>query len=168
MGEGFKIQHQLPVFDTDGYLYKDGDEKTALTGGWNGNFIYYPQYYVHSLLSLETASMNGYVTGSFKVPYRSPTNGIDLTDYSSLKMLCDCTIDCTTSSLDSHVRISTFTSRSTNSRNADIFRTTSGTNVILALNIASLNGVHFIAVYGLLGGESGTVSLTVKRVWLEV
>lgn len=34
MAKGFMVKHKEPAIDTNVYLYKDGDEQTALTGGW--------------------------------------------------------------------------------------------------------------------------------------
>ena len=80
MGEGFKIQHQLPVFDTNVYLYNEGDEKTSLTGGWTrATGSYAP--------TLETAYILGYYNTSTSMNMwggRYTTNALNITAYNKL------------------------------------------------------------------------------------
>ena len=78
MGEGFKIRRQLPIFDTNIYLYNEGDECTALTGGYVQGFTYVSPSYSKQATYLQIVSAAGGV-GRY-----TSNNKVDLTSYSKL------------------------------------------------------------------------------------
>lgn len=80
MGEGFIVRGKEPIFDTNTYLYNEGDECTTLTGGWTKTAGSYPP-------TLETSYIlgnNNTSTTTDRWGSRYPTNALNITSYNKL------------------------------------------------------------------------------------
>lgn len=91
MGEGFKIQHQLPAIDNNVYFYKEGNEFNALTGGWDANNCTSAAYIANGIdrLAKNIDNLYGALTTFWTIKYRGTVNKIDLTNLATVKANID-------------------------------------------------------------------------------
>ena len=164
MGEGFKIQHQLPIFDTNVYLYKEGDEGTALTGGW---------VKTETSWSLNTGTvtkndtnMEFYAPQTKAITYGT-FNAVNLTNYTKINLICGIT---SSSASKSSAYIFIRSDKSSYSGQIAVveftINATSFTDKLITLDISSINQSVYPMVR--LYNYSTTTTMYVKKVWLEV
>ncbi len=87
-----KRVRNVRVQDGDGgvVLYDRGYDNTAITGGWDGDFVMTNNYQM-SKLQLDSDNMYRHLigNGSLQASYRSPMNLINVTNYNKISVLWD-------------------------------------------------------------------------------
>lgn len=167
MAKGFMVKHKEPI--TNVYLYKDGDEKTAVTGGWSKAF----SAGASSTYTENPTNITMTAVGASGTPADmsvATENMIDLTPYSKLKMEFDGTI---TNSY-SLIGLSVLSAKNTYFQNISVAKTEVKTvktysSEVIEVDVTSLNASYYIGAEVYKSSTTGsTQTLVLKKVWLEV
>ena len=167
MGEGLKIQRQLPIFDTNTYLYKEGDEYNDLTGGWiaglSGGSGSQSKNTDHLYASVTPSSVDlatrTYVTNS----------PIDVTNFTVLKVRCELSKIPHQSKNGRGVvvgLISTKMNRTDTTAVALSRKSTQGEST-LELDISLVSGSYYVAVQTFDGATTTSISSKTYEIWLK-
>lgn len=166
MGEGFKIRRQLPIFDTNIYLYNEGDECTALTGGYVQGFTYVSPSYSKQATYLQIVSAAGGV-GRY-----TSNNKVDLTSYSKLYIDLSMTLTGSGTYSNCLLVVSNDKTLETHVAYVGYIKNTGSTaltltNQIYELDVSALNGSYYVQFH--IAAASG-LNNTGKchKIWVEV
>jgi hypothetical protein len=149
--------------DTNTYLYKEGDECTALTGGWGA--VVMSGYGAGTVTeNADNIYLNAVYSGGQKLAMSATSNQINLMPYSKLCMEYTSIIStnaqlvlgakATPSQLVAPAAYTTIT-ESTSSK------------TIAILDISSLTSSLCVVVYDTAGSSGESVSANIYRVWFE-
>lgn len=168
------------------FLFKDGADNTAITGGWTGAFTHTTND--DSAYTMTRMTINGqYISGSFsssngtseKALYVRSVNAIDMTKY---KKLC-CLLEWYTSRAsivpsDAYFGVfnSSYTKSRTNqleSRYLAFGRHSVAVNsdyqeTLIEIDISDVNGVGYILYDKYYGNMNAAISVRIKQIWLEL
>ena len=161
MGEGFKIQRQLPIFDTNIYLYNEGDERTALTGGWSAVTTQGSATETKNADNLYVVCTSFYSAGMFVT-----ANTVDLTNYSKIK------IEYKGSSQNGWCCLGVGSSKTLNAHldnnTAGLVLATSAVKATAEIDISSINSSLYIKFGTGSGGTAPHSYGNAYKMWLEV
>lgn len=169
MGKGFMVKHKEPIIDTNVYLYKDGDEKASVTGGWSKAFsVGASSTYTENTTNIAMTAVGP--SGSGADMSTATVNTINLTDYTTLKMQFSGSI----SNVNSLVGLDVLNAKNTYFQNIAVAKVErkivqTYTDVVVSLDVSSLNGSYYIGAEVYKSGTTSiTETLTIKKIWLEV
>lgn len=149
--------------DTNTYLYKEGDECTALTGGWGAVTV--TGYGAGTVIEYaDNIYLNAVYDGGQKLAMSATTNQINLTPYSKLCMEYTTTMSAnrqlvlgakaTPSQLVAPAAYTTITA-------------SASSKTIAILDISSLTSSLCVVVYATVDSGGESVSANIYRVWFE-
>jgi hypothetical protein len=147
---------------TKTYLYKQGDECAAITGGWALKNTYgsgtYTEYADHMFIQALTGD-NGYINAG-------TANMIDVTNYNTLYIDLDATVS--GGGANTAVYVGTTINPASWSFSAAFITNTSKSRQVVAVDVSALTGNHYIVIQSSRQSAAGQTSLlNVYNVWLE-
>ena len=161
------------------HLYNAGDEVIALTGGWinataiaaNGTATETKNATNLYLKTTTTATSASQAAG-----YHSPTNMIDLTNFTKLKMLYSTALNLSAigggGRQSINIYITTNADRSTGMSAAAVKELDTTGNItvtdgISEVDVTALNSSYYIGLYSTSYASIGSAESTIYKVWLE-
>lgn len=168
MGEGRKTRRGKSQGIVKTYLYKDGNEYSALTGGWvavkeggsgsSGTLTKNASNLYQNAVALSSWCYLEFFT----------TNTVDLTNYSKLK--CKVTLTTTSTRPNFSLAVRTAKNITSGSLLASAGRITPGTDVILEVDVSSVNSSQYIGLCCegcSASSPAEQTTATITEVWLE-